>query len=52
MMTYILFMLPGLALALFATVYTRSMFAKYARVQATSRVTGAEAAARLLLGTD
>ena len=48
MMMYIIFLLPGMILALIATFYTRSMFSKYSRVAANSRITGAEAAARLL----
>ena len=45
---YLMLALPGLALALLATWLTRSTFAKYARVAASSGLTGAEAAARLL----
>jgi hypothetical protein len=46
--TYLLFMIPGLLLALWATFMTKSTFAKYAEVQASSGLTGAEAAAKML----
>lgn len=45
---YLLFVLPGLILALMASAYTRSTFAKYSRVGCSSRMSGAEAAARML----
>ncbi|TAN36136.1 MAG: zinc metallopeptidase [Verrucomicrobia bacterium] len=45
---YFKLVLPGLALALLATWLTKSTFAKYARVAASSGLTGAEAAERLL----
>ena len=46
---YLMLALPGLALALLATWLTKSTFAKYARVTASSGLTGAEAAERLLV---
>ena len=45
---YMMMILPGMALALLATFVTKSTFAKYARVGASSGLTGAEAARRLL----
>jgi len=45
---YMMFALPGLVLALLATVMTQSTFRKYARVRASSGLTGAEAARQLL----
>jgi len=45
---YLIFMLPAFALAAWATFYTKSTFARYARVRAASGLTGAEAAAQLL----
>lgn len=45
---YLLFMAPGLILALIATAITRTTFDKYSRVGASSGMTGAEAAQRLL----
>jgi Zn-dependent membrane protease YugP len=45
---YLLFMAPGLILALIATVITRTTFDKYSRIGASSGMTGAEAARRLL----
>lgn len=45
---YLLFMAPGMILALIATVMTRSTFDKYSRVGASSGMTGAQAAQRLL----
>ena len=45
---YLLFALPGLILAIIATIKTRSTFEKYAQVTASSRMTGAMAARRLL----
>ena len=47
---YLLFMAPGMILALIATVVTRTTFDKYSRVGASSGMTGAEAARRLLDG--
>ena len=47
---YLLFMAPGMILALIATFKTRSTFDKYARVGASSGMTGAQAAYRLLQG--
>ncbi len=46
--TYLLFMLPAMALALIASIRVRTTFARYARVAASSRLTGAEAARVLL----
>ena len=42
------FALPGFLLALWASFYTRSTFARYSRVPCSSRLTGAQAAARML----
>ncbi len=48
MMGYLIFALPGLLLALWASYRTKSTFDHYSRIRAASRLTGAEAAARLL----
>lgn len=49
MLSYILMvMLPGLVLGGLATLITKSTFAKYARIGASSHMTGAQAARRLL----
>src|ERR1700690_2808582 len=45
---YMMFMLPGLLLALIATVVTKSTFGKYSHVAASSGMTGAEAARHML----
>lgn len=45
---YIIMALPGLLFGLYASMKTKSTFQKYSRVAATSRMTGAEAARRLL----
>ena len=45
---YILFALPALLLSLYATVLTKSRFARYSQIQPSSGMTGAEAARRLL----
>ena len=45
---YLIFALPGLALSLFATFYTRSTFAKYSQVASRRGFTGAEAAREML----
>ncbi len=45
---YLVFMLPGILLALWATAKTKSTFARYSQVAASSGVTGAEAAWRML----
>lgn len=45
---YWLFIGPGLILALIATVVTKSTFAKYAKVRASSGMTGAQAARHML----
>lgn len=47
---YLLFALPGLVLALAASMYTKSTFARYAEVPASGGATGAEAASKLLRG--
>ncbi len=44
----VMVLLPGLLLGGLAAWYTRSTFARYARVRSSSGMTGAEAAARLL----
>ena len=45
---YLLFALPGLLLAMAASFYTKSTFAKYSKVAASTRLTGAGAAQRML----
>ena len=45
---YMMMILPGLALALLATFVTKTTFAKYARIAASSGLSGAEAARHLL----
>jgi len=45
---YMMMILPGVALALLATFVTKSTFAKYARVAASSGLSGSQAARRLL----
>jgi Zn-dependent membrane protease YugP len=45
---YLIMILPALLLAIIATLITKSTFAKYAKVAASSRLTGAQAAERLL----
>ncbi len=45
---YLLFLLPALLLAGWASAVTKSTFAKYAKVRAQSGISGAEAAGRLL----
>jgi Zn-dependent membrane protease YugP len=45
---YLLFMLPGLLLSLWASMRTKSAFAKYSRVQSARGLTGAQAAEMLL----
>jgi len=45
---YLVFALPGLLLSLWATVYTKSTFARYSRVVSARRMTGAEAAWAML----
>ncbi len=47
---YLLFAAPGLILAIIASVLTRMTFAKYSKVAASTHLTGAEAAQRLLAG--
>jgi len=46
--TYLLFMLPGLALSLWATWRTKSTFSKYSRVRTARGLTGAQAAQAML----
>ena len=45
---YLLFAVPGLILAMAASFYTKSTFAKYSKIGASSRLTGAGAAKRML----
>ena len=45
---YMMMILPGVALALLATFVTKSTFAKYAQVAASSGLSGSQAARRLL----
>ena len=45
---YLIFAIPGLIAAGLASLYTHSMFAEYSRKRASSGMTGAEAAARML----
>ena len=45
---YLLFAVPGLILAMAASFYTKSTFAKYSKIAASSRLTGAGAAQRML----
>ena len=45
---YFLFILPGLALSLWASFKTRSAFNKYSKVRAATGLTGAQAALRML----
>ena len=45
---YLIFALPGLILALGASFYTKSTFAKYSRLGVSSGLSGAEAAKRIL----
>lgn len=45
---FLLFMIPGLIIAGLASAYTHSTFEKYKRFAASSQMTGAEAAQRLL----
>lgn len=45
---YLIFALPGLLLALGASFYTKSTFAKYSQIMTSSRLSGAEAAKRML----
>jgi Zn-dependent membrane protease YugP len=50
MMPYLIFILPAFLLSLLASLYTRSTFAKYARVPSRQGFTGAQAAAEMLRG--
>ena len=47
---YLLFILPGLALSIWASFRVKSTFNKYSRVRSARGLTGAEAAAELLRG--
>src|SRR3989339_502938 len=47
---YLVFALPGLALALYASFKTKATFAKYAQVAAVNGLSGAKSAVRLLRG--
>jgi Zn-dependent membrane protease YugP len=47
---YLLFMVPGLILSLWATWRVKSAFARYSQVRTATGLTGADAAARLLAG--
>jgi Zn-dependent membrane protease YugP len=47
-LSYWLFAIPGLVLAGFATFFTKSTFAKYSRIGASSHLTGAQAAGQML----
>jgi uncharacterized protein len=46
--TYLLFAVPGLLLAMAASFYTKSTFAKYSQIASSTRLTGAAAAQRML----
>jgi hypothetical protein len=48
MLGQLIFMLPAIILAGLATLYTRSMFSRYAKYRSVSGMTGAEAARRML----
>ena len=45
---YLVFAIPGLIVAGLASMYTHTMFMEYSRKRASSGMTGAEAAARML----
>jgi Zn-dependent membrane protease YugP len=45
---YLLFALPGVLLSLWASVYTRSTFAKFSRIRSSRGLTGAQAAYQML----
>lgn len=45
---YLLFALPGLLFALYASFMTKTTFAKYSKITSSTGVSGAEAAKRLL----
>jgi len=47
--TYFIFALPGLALAMLATMKVKSTFHKYSKIASASGMTGAQAAKRMLL---
>ncbi len=46
--TYLMFMLPGLIIALIAQIYLKSNYSKYARIDNARRLTGAMAAEAVL----
>jgi hypothetical protein len=48
MLLYLLFALPGLVLSLWATLYVKSTFGRFARVRSARGLTGAEAASIML----
>lgn len=48
MLTYLIFIMPGLILALLAAWYTRSTFSKYAEISSMRGYTGAQAAYEML----
>ena len=48
MLTYVLFLAPGLLLSLWASYKTKSAFNKYSKVRSATGLTGAQAAERLL----
>ena len=45
---YFVFLIPGLALSLYATWKTKATFSKYSKVGSRNRMTGAQAAALML----
>lgn len=48
---YLVFAVPGLILALYASFLTKSTFAKYNKIASSTRLTGAKAAERMLSGS-
>lgn len=48
MMLYLILMAPAMILAIYATIKTKTTFSKYSKTMASSRMTGAQAARRLL----
>ncbi|MCP4141401.1 MAG: zinc metallopeptidase [Chloroflexi bacterium] len=47
-MSYLIYMLPGMALVMFASWYVKSAYRKWSKVPARSRISGHEAAQRLI----
>lgn len=47
---YLMFIIPGVLLSLWASMYTKSTFARYSRVASARGLTGAQAAAAMLAG--